>query len=120
MCYRAKDIKEILYTYNRKGFFFLPGGGLKIELEGKRRINRVEFRPFVYDKLFWKLEDCPRVNFMVKKGKEFKSIETFSLFLDSESICVLDIKNYELDLDEFIISTEGLNFNLSISYIRIC
>jgi hypothetical protein len=119
MFYRAKEVKELFNLYSRKGFFCLHGGGIVLNLSNYKSVKRLEFRPFIFDNLFFKEEDLPTVNISIKNYRdEWHSIGNFNMIYDEDKIMNVYIECSCRAIKISADTDEG-EFPFSISYIKI-
>jgi hypothetical protein len=117
LSYRALDIKELYNLLNRKGFFFLPGGGIEIYLSKKVKINKINLRPFTFDFYFWQVNSCPEISIYYNHKRRWVLINTFEMNLNNEDIMTIYLNS--VMTKGIKITTQGTESIFSLSYINI-
>jgi hypothetical protein len=118
MFYTAKDIRELFTANSRKAFFIENNGALIINLTVKGTVDKMELRPFVFDKDYFDHHECigvfiytstDRSNWhYVAKAKFSPQNDWIStIYLNSSTLKYLKI------------TTDKYNCPLSISYIKL-
>jgi hypothetical protein len=118
MYYIAKDIKELLTLNSRKGFFMEADGALIINLSVKTTLERMEIRPFVFDKEYYNHTECVGVfieSSLDRSNWKYVAKVKFS----PANEWVTNLYLHASTMKYLKISTEKYNCPLSVSYIKL-
>lgn len=119
MFYRAKEIKELNQRYCQKGFFFEIEGALIMKFEAPREIKRIELRPFYKDKDYFDDTQSHCVKIMASHDKLYWRDFGLVRITNKEKDWINSFPLINFCHQYLKITTENLNQNFTLSYIKI-
>jgi len=70
MQYRIKNIEEVKFPFCQKGIFVNEKGSILFTLSEMKQINKIEVKPFIYDKHVWDHLKCEGLKVYISYNKK--------------------------------------------------